>query len=46
MNLALHFYAEQQQGRAARVSRHFEHARCWGAVTDAERRHRAEKDGR
>ncbi|GGU68691.1 type II toxin-antitoxin system VapB family antitoxin [Streptomyces bacillaris] len=45
VNLALRFYAEQQE-RAARISRHFERARGWGAVEDAERRHRAEKDGR
>ncbi|MFI5725693.1 type II toxin-antitoxin system VapB family antitoxin [Streptomyces cyaneofuscatus] len=44
VNLALRFYAEQQE-RAARISRHFERARDWGAVEDAERRHRAEKDG-
>ncbi|MFJ7189827.1 type II toxin-antitoxin system VapB family antitoxin [Streptomyces bacillaris] len=45
VNLALRFYAEQQE-RAARISRHFERARDWGAVEDAERRHQAEKDGR
>ncbi|MYR97440.1 type II toxin-antitoxin system VapB family antitoxin [Streptomyces sp. SID8374] len=45
VNLALRFYAEQQE-RAARISRHFERARDRGAVEDAERRHRAEKDGR
>lgn len=45
VNLALRFYAEQQE-RAARISRHFERARNWGAVEDAEQRHRAEKDGR
>ncbi|PCG83024.1 hypothetical protein CIB93_27010 [Streptomyces sp. WZ.A104] len=45
VNIALRFYAEQQE-RAARISRHFERARDWGAVEDAERRHRAEKDGR
>ncbi|KUO15416.1 MULTISPECIES: type II toxin-antitoxin system VapB family antitoxin [Streptomyces] len=45
VNLALHFYAEQQE-RAARISRHFERAREWGAVEDAERLHRAEKDSR
>ncbi|NDZ65834.1 type II toxin-antitoxin system VapB family antitoxin [Streptomyces cyaneofuscatus] len=43
VNLALRFYAEQQE-RGARISRHFERARNWGAVEDAERRHRAEKD--
>ncbi|WP_208638919.1 type II toxin-antitoxin system VapB family antitoxin [Kitasatospora albolonga] len=48
VNLALRFYAEQQE-RAARISRHFERARHWGAVEDAERRHlaeKAEKNGR
>ncbi|MFI1930279.1 type II toxin-antitoxin system VapB family antitoxin [Streptomyces sp. NPDC020330] len=45
VNIALRFYAEQQE-RAARISHHFERARTWGAVEDAERRHRAEKDGR
>ncbi|MFJ9886363.1 type II toxin-antitoxin system VapB family antitoxin [Streptomyces sp. NPDC091287] len=45
VNLALRFYAEQHE-RAARIGRHFERARDWGAVEDAERRHRAEKDGR
>ena len=39
------FYAEQQE-RAARISRHFERAREWGAVEDAERRHEAEKRSR
>ncbi|MFF8032653.1 MULTISPECIES: hypothetical protein [unclassified Streptomyces] len=45
VNLALRFYAGQQE-REARVSRHFERAREWGAVEDAERLHRAEKHGR
>ncbi|MFE7119742.1 type II toxin-antitoxin system VapB family antitoxin [Streptomyces sp. NPDC057654] len=45
VNLALQFYAEQQE-RAARIGRHFERAREWGAVEDAERRHQAEKDAR
>lgn len=45
VNLALRFYADQQE-RAARISRHFERVRQWGAVEDAERRHRAEKDSR
>ncbi|MFE6103665.1 hypothetical protein ACFVQ4_27380 [Streptomyces laurentii] len=45
VNLALRFYADQQE-RAARTSRHFERAREWGAVEDAERRHQAEKDSR
>ncbi|MER7941693.1 type II toxin-antitoxin system VapB family antitoxin [Streptomyces sp. NPDC094458] len=44
VNLALR-YADQQD-RAARISRHFERARSWGAVEDAERRHRAEKNDR
>lgn len=44
VNIALAFYAEQQE-RAARISRHFERARTWGAVEDAERAHRAEKRG-
>ncbi|MFJ8844102.1 type II toxin-antitoxin system VapB family antitoxin [Streptomyces cyaneofuscatus] len=44
VDLALRFSAEQQE-RAARISRHFDRARDWGAVEDAERRHRAEKDG-
>ncbi|WP_187281807.1 MULTISPECIES: type II toxin-antitoxin system VapB family antitoxin [unclassified Streptomyces] len=45
VNLALRYYADQQD-RAARISRHFERARSWGAVEDAERRHRAEKNDR
>ncbi|MFJ9440872.1 type II toxin-antitoxin system VapB family antitoxin [Kitasatospora sp. NPDC101235] len=45
VNLALRYYAERQE-RAARISRHFERARHWGAVEDAERLHRAEKDAR
>jgi Arc/MetJ family transcription regulator len=45
VNLALRFYAEQQE-RAARISRHFERARTWGAVEEAERLHEAEKRGR
>ncbi|WP_174887185.1 type II toxin-antitoxin system VapB family antitoxin [Streptomyces abyssomicinicus] len=45
VNLALHFYADQQE-RAARIRHHFERARGWGAVEDAERLHRAEKDSR
>ncbi|MFE9365099.1 type II toxin-antitoxin system VapB family antitoxin [Streptomyces sp. NPDC006978] len=44
-NLALRYYADQQD-RAARISRPFERARSWGAVEDAERRHRAEKNDR
>ena len=42
VNLALQFYAEKQE-RAARIARHFERARHWGALEDAERLHRAEK---
>ncbi|MDT0547926.1 MULTISPECIES: type II toxin-antitoxin system VapB family antitoxin [Streptomyces] len=45
VNLALHFYAEQQE-RAARITRHFERAREWGAVDDAEALHEAEKHSR
>jgi Arc/MetJ family transcription regulator len=43
VNLALKYYAEKQE-RAARIGRHFERARHWGAVEDAERLHRAEKE--
>ena len=43
VNLALAFYASQQE-RAARIARHFDRAQQWGAVADAEQRHRAEKD--
>ncbi|MGH3282906.1 MAG: type II toxin-antitoxin system VapB family antitoxin [Trebonia sp.] len=43
VNLALRYYAEKQE-RAARIGRHFERARHWGAVQDAERLHRAEKE--
>ncbi len=42
VNLALRFYAEKQE-RAARIARHFERARHWEALNDAERLHRAEK---
>jgi Arc/MetJ family transcription regulator len=45
VNLALRFYADRRE-RAARISRHFDRAREWGAVEDAERLHRAEKDSR
>ena len=45
VNLALRYYAERQE-RAARIGRHFERARHWGAVEDAERLHQAEKDAR
>lgn len=43
VNLALRFYAEKQE-RAARIARHFERARHWGALEDAERLHQAEKE--
>lgn len=43
VNLALQYYAERQE-RAARIGRHFERARRWGAIEDAERLHRAEKE--
>lgn len=43
VNLALRYYAEKQE-RAALIARHMERARGWGAVQDAERRHRAEKN--
>ncbi len=43
VNLALRYYAEKQE-RAARIGQHFERARHWGAVEDAERLHRAEKE--
>ncbi|HEV2372540.1 MAG TPA: type II toxin-antitoxin system VapB family antitoxin [Streptosporangiaceae bacterium] len=45
VNLALLYYAEKQE-RAARISHHFERARHWSAVEDAERLHRAEKEQR
>ncbi|MBB1242763.1 type II toxin-antitoxin system VapB family antitoxin [Streptomyces durbertensis] len=45
VNLALRYYAEQQE-RAARIGRHFERAREWGAVEDAERMHQVEKHAR
>ncbi|WP_206305944.1 type II toxin-antitoxin system VapB family antitoxin [Streptomyces sp. RFCAC02] len=45
VNIALRYYAEQQE-RAARIGRHFERAREWGAVEDAEALHRAEKHAR
>ena len=45
VNLALRYYTEKQE-RAARISRHFERAHHWGAVEDAERLHRAEKEQR
>jgi len=45
VNLALQFYAEKQE-RAASIARHFERARHWGALEDAERLHRAEKETR
>jgi Arc/MetJ family transcription regulator len=43
VNLALRYYAERQE-RAARIGRNFERAQDWGAVEDAERLHRAEKE--
>lgn len=43
VNLALRYYAERQE-RAARIGRHFERAQGWGAVEDADRLHRAEKE--
>jgi Arc/MetJ family transcription regulator len=43
VNLALQFYADKQE-RAARIAQHFERARHWGALEDAERLHRAEKE--
>jgi len=43
VNLALRYYAERQE-RAARIGRHFERAQGWGAVEDAERLHRVEKE--
>ncbi|MGH3276272.1 MAG: type II toxin-antitoxin system VapB family antitoxin [Streptosporangiaceae bacterium] len=43
VNLALRYYAEKQE-RAARISRHFDRAQHWGAVADAERLQRAEKE--
>ncbi|MCT4356328.1 type II toxin-antitoxin system VapB family antitoxin [Streptomyces sp. Je 1-79] len=45
VNLALRFYADRRE-RAARIGRHFERARKWGAVEDAERLHQAEKGSR
>lgn len=42
VNLALRYYAEKQE-RAALIAKHMERARHWGAVEDAERRHRIEK---
>ena len=45
VNLALRYYAERQE-RAARTGRHFDRARHWRAVEDAERLHQAEKDAR
>ncbi len=45
VNLALQYYAEKQE-RAARIGQHFERARHWGAVEEAERLHRAEKEAR
>ncbi|MEV0464231.1 type II toxin-antitoxin system VapB family antitoxin [Nocardia tengchongensis] len=41
VDLALRFYAERHE-RAARIARHFERARHWGAVEDARHRHEAD----
>ena len=45
VDLALRYYAQRQE-RAARIARHFDRARHWEAVEDAERLHRAEEDAR
>lgn len=45
VNLALRYYAEQQQ-RAAQLARHLERARSWDAVRHADELHRAEKTAR
>jgi Arc/MetJ family transcription regulator len=45
VNRALRYYADKQE-RAARIAQHFERARHWEAVEDAERLHRAEKEDR
>lgn len=45
VNLALRYYAEQQQ-RAAQLAHHLDRARTWNAVRHAEERHRAEKGAR
>ncbi|MFJ9691803.1 type II toxin-antitoxin system VapB family antitoxin [Kitasatospora sp. NPDC101183] len=45
VNRALRELAERQE-RATRIARHFERAQRWGAVEEAERLHRAEKDAR
>ena len=45
VNLALQYYADKQE-RAARIAQHFERARHWEAVEDAERLHHAEKEHR
>lgn len=42
VNLALRYYAKRQEW-AACIGRHFERARNWGAVEDAEQLHNAEK---
>jgi hypothetical protein len=42
VNQALRFYAEKQE-RAARIARHYERARHWGVLEDAERLHQAER---
>ncbi|MFF9058374.1 type II toxin-antitoxin system VapB family antitoxin [Streptomyces sp. NPDC014882] len=41
-----HGSVAEQQEHAVRISRHFERARDWGAVEDAERMHRTEKRSR
>jgi Arc/MetJ family transcription regulator len=45
VKLALRYYVDRQE-RAARIGRHLDRARHWGAVEDAERRHQREKDDR
>lgn len=45
VNLALRYYAEQQQ-RAAQLARHLERARDWDGVRHADELHRAEKAAR
>jgi Arc/MetJ family transcription regulator len=41
VNLALQYYADRQE-RTARIARHYERARHWGALEDAERLSRCE----
>jgi Arc/MetJ family transcription regulator len=45
VNVALRYYVERKE-RAARIGRHFDRARHWGAVQDAARQHQREKDER